>query len=70
MKAPEFNNGDIVIIDPTHRKQGSIGKIIGTIFYIDDSIGYVVSVSDLRDTVVKHVVNPFDLMLYEQKDNK
>ena len=40
---PKFKNGDIVCMDPTNKRRGVNGKIVGVIHYVNGTFGYIIS---------------------------
>ena len=53
----EYQLGDIVILDPSGRERGPIGKVVSLILNLDGSQTYVVSVASLGASgITRHQV--------------
>jgi len=60
--------GALVVLDPTGRMSGPVGKVVGHITYIGGSQGYFVSVPAFHDGVIhRHVVAEYEIHPAEVK---
>ena len=66
----KFSLGSLVYLDPVGGFRGPKGKVIGQIEYIDGTVGYVVSSSDLGNGITRHFVNEIDLTAVPDQTGK